>query len=62
MRSDDNFDLFGKKEFGVNEATLPQKRRAPARYEDGIAEPEYSTTPKSYYVSQFSCQKSMLHC
>ena len=55
MCSDDNFDLFWerilklKEEFGVNEATMPRKRKAPARHEDGIAEPEYHSTPKSYY-------------
>ena len=59
MHSDDNFDLFWerilklKEEFGVNEATLPRKRRAPARYEDGIAEPEYSSTPKGYYKQMY---------
>ena len=54
MHFDDNFDLFWerilklKEGFGVNEATMPQKRKTLARHEDGIAEPEYST-PKSYY-------------
>ena len=28
---------------------MPRKRKAPARHEDGIAEPEYHSTPKSYY-------------
>lgn len=55
MRVDDNFHIFWerilkfKEEFGVNEATLPRKRRAPARYTDGTAEPEYFSTPKGYY-------------
>ena len=38
-----------KEELGVNETTMPRKRKAPARYEDGTAEPEYGPTPKSYY-------------
>ena len=47
MRTDDNYELFWARllklhdEFAVGEPTMPQKRKAPARYEDGAASSEF---------------------
>ena len=51
MRDSDYFDLFWERvlklqeEFEINEPTLPRKRKAPTRLEDGTAEPEFHCTP-----------------
>ena len=55
MRTDDNYELFWARllklhdEFAVGEPTMPRKRKAPARYEDGAASSEFPSCPKAYY-------------
>ena len=55
MRTDDNYELFWARllklhdEFAVGETTMPRKRKAPARYEDGAASSEFPSCPKAYY-------------
>jgi hypothetical protein len=44
----DRVKLLGKKN-GVQEPELPRKRKAPSRYEQGKALPEYHKTPEDYY-------------
>ena len=55
MRTDDNYELLWARllklhdEFAVGEPTMPRKRKAPARYEDGAASSEFPSCPKAYY-------------
>ena len=55
IRNEASFDSFWEKVVGmservhVEEPRLSRRRRVPRRYEDGIAEPEYSTTPEDHY-------------
>jgi hypothetical protein len=57
MRNDESYDLFCKKvltlasadEINVDEPVLPRKKRAPSRYEDGNAPPEFHSSPRDMY-------------
>ena len=55
LRTEGNFDLFWEKilkrkeDVDVNEPQLPRKRKVPRRYEEGIAENEYPSSPKDEY-------------
>ena len=52
LRTDSNFDLFWRKaeiarqKLDVNDPELPRKRKLPKRFEDGSAEPEFSSDCK----------------
>ena len=54
MGSDDSFDLFwvkttcGAEKKGVEPPKLRRKRKAPARFEDGVAAPEFHDEVKVY--------------
>ena len=58
LRNDESFDLFWAKvgrlsdQFDL-EPQLPRKRRAPKRYETGLAEAEFHEDPKSYYRQHY---------
>ena len=55
IRSDTDYDLFWEAaeikrvNFGVEEPSLPRRRKVPRRLEQGHSEPEHFTTVKSYY-------------
>jgi hypothetical protein len=55
LRTEDNFDLFWQKilklkeEADISEPLLPRKRKTPCRYEQGMAENEYTHSPKDEY-------------
>ena len=55
MRSEECFDLFGGKvhnlrsDKDVEDPVLPRRRRRPMRLEDGLAPPEYDSSPKLLY-------------
>lgn len=55
MRTEENFSLFFemvelfRKQVGVEEPSLPRKRKRPQRYETGDAEPHYSITVQDHY-------------
>lgn len=59
LRSDSNFDLFWRKaeitrqKLDVNEPELPRKRKLPKRFEDGNAEPEFSSDCKQHFRQQY---------
>ena len=59
VRNDESFDLFWQKiekahrSLGVGEPILPRKRKAPKRYDDGIAQPEIFDDPKPFFRQQF---------
>ena len=54
MCIDDNYELFWARllkhhdGFAVGEPTMPQKRKTPARYEDGVASSKFPFCPKTY--------------
>ena len=58
LRNDESFDLFWAKigrlsdQFDL-EPQLPRKRRAPKRYETGLAEAEFHEDPKAYYRQHY---------
>ena len=55
MRTDDNFSLFFQRvelfrqQVGLEEPSLPRKRRHPQHCETGDAEPHYSDTVQDHY-------------
>ena len=55
LRNETKFDDFWEKinqmakDVDVNDPTLPRKRKAPRRYEDGDATAEFPETPKAHY-------------
>jgi len=55
LRSDEQFQIFWKETRGkatvcqVSEPSLPRHRRAPARLEDGMAQPEFHTNVEDHY-------------
>ena len=57
MRNDESYDIFCKKvlalasadEIDIAEPVLPRKRRAPSRFEDGNASPEFHSSPRDMY-------------
>jgi hypothetical protein len=59
IRTNDAFDLFWEKvqamqeEFGVQQASLPRKRKVPRHIEIGTGEGYYPATPKEYYSQQY---------
>ena len=58
LRSDQSFDLFWAKVGRLSnsfdlEPQLPRKRRAPKRYETGLAEAEFHDDPKAYYRQHY---------
>ena len=58
LRTDSNFDLFRRKaeiarqKLDVNDPELPRKRKLPKRFEDGSAEPEFSSDCKQHFRQQ----------
>ena len=54
-RNDGHFDLFWEKvqqmasERDVNEPKLPRQQKRPARFEEGMAPPEFHSTVKEFY-------------
>ena len=54
-----NFNLFWRKaeitrqKLDVNEPELPRKRKLPKRFEDGNAEPEFSSDCKQHFRQQY---------
>ena len=59
IRTNDAFDLFWKKvqamqeEFGVEEASLPRKRKVPSHLEIGRGAGYHPATPKEFYSQQY---------
>ena len=59
LRTDSNFDLFWRKaeiarqKLDVNDPELPRKRKLPKRFEDGSAEPEFSSDCKQHFRQQY---------
>ena len=59
MRCDSNFNLFwvrvleARHSLDVSEPELPRKRKVPARFEDGLAQPEFCSSPKNFYKCLF---------
>ena len=59
MRSTEAYDLFWErilqlqKEFGINEACLPHKRKAPRHLEVGKSTGYFRSTPKAFYSQQY---------
>ena len=59
LRTDSNFDLFwtkaeaARQKLNVNEPELPRKRKLPRRFEDGNAEPEFSSDCKQNFHRQY---------
>ena len=55
LRSDEQFQIFWKETRGkatacqVSEPSLPRQRSAPARFEDGIPQPEFHTKVEDHY-------------
>ena len=55
MRNDNSYDLFWElllyqaSQCDVTEPILPRQRKMPKRYEQGTAEAEFLSSPKSYY-------------
>ena len=55
MRSDDQFDNFwdlvvcNAEEHGVTEPQLPRRRKLPRRFDDGVSDGDFRTTPKAYF-------------
>lgn len=53
--NDESFDLFWQKiekarqSLEVGEPILPRKRKAPKRYDDGVAQPEFLDDPKPFF-------------
>ena len=59
LRADSNFDLFwtkaetARQKLDVNEPELPRKRKLPRRFEDGNAEPEFSSDCKQHFHKEY---------
>ena len=59
MRNEENFDLFWtltlqiSAKLDISEPTLPRKRRMPARFETGNAQPEFPPTAEDHYRPQY---------
>ena len=59
VRNDESFDLLWQKiekarrSLEVGEPILPRKQKAPKRYDDGIAQPEFFDDPKPFFRQQF---------
>ena len=59
LRNDSNFKLFWRKaeitrqKLNVNDPVLPRKRKLPRRFEDGNAEPEFSSDCKQHFHQQY---------
>ena len=55
LRTDSNFDLFWEKvdkardQIDVGDPQLPRRRKAPRRYEQGLAQAEFPASPKEEY-------------
>jgi len=58
IRNDECFDMFWQKierarqPLNMEAPRLPRKRKAPKRYDDGRAEPEFCEDPKPFYRKQ----------
>jgi len=59
LRDPQQYDMFWMKvtkmseSLEVGSAQLPRQRKIPKRYDDGLAEAEFQTDPKSYYRQQY---------
>ena len=69
IREEDAFDLFWQNVLLLQESTevhgpsLPRKRRAPARFEEGSSLGYQPTTPKDFYRQQyFECLDMCMSC
>ena len=69
IREEDAFDLFWQNVLLLQESTevhgpsLPRKRRAPARFEEGSSLGYQPTTPKDFYHQQyFECLDMCISC
>ena len=55
LRTNSNFDLFWEKvdkprdQIDVGDPQLPRRRKAPRRYEQGLAQAEFPASPKEEY-------------
>ena len=55
MRSDDQFDNFwdlvvrNAEKCGVTEPQLPRRRKLPRRFDDGVSDGDFPTTPKAFF-------------
>ena len=53
IRTGDAFDLFWEKVQGLQEASLPRKRKAPHHIEVGTGDGYHPSTPKEFYAQQY---------